>query len=44
MDLTSHIFWTLASIAIMASALYADRGPVKPVIAESSAFTQDAAG
>ena len=44
MDLKSNIFWALASIAIMASALYADRGPIKPLIAESSAFTEESAG
>lgn len=44
MDLKSNIFWAIASIALMASALYVDQGPTDPLMAELSKFTVDSAG
>jgi len=43
-DLKSNIFWAIASIALMASALYADQGPAKPLMAEFSELTRESAG
>ena len=44
MDLKSNIFWAIASIALMASALYVDQGPAVPLMAEFSELTRDSAG
>ena len=43
-DLKSNIFWAIASIALMASALYVDQGPAMPLMAEFSELTRESAG
>ena len=44
MDLKSNIFWAIASIALVVSALYVDRGPATPLMAEFSELTRESAG
>ena len=44
MDLKSNIFWAIASIALMASALYVDQGPTDPLMAELSEFMAESTG
>ena len=44
MDLKSNIFWAVASITLMASALYVDQGPAMPLMAEFSELTRGSAG
>jgi hypothetical protein len=43
-DLKSNIFWAIASVALMASALYVDQGPAMPLMAEFSELTRESAG
>ena len=43
-DLKSNIFWAIASLALMASALYVDQGPAVPLMAEFSELARDSAG
>ncbi len=44
MDLKSNILWALASVALLASALFVDQGPVKPLMAEYTESVQESAG
>lgn len=43
-DLKSNIFWAIASIALMASALYVDQGPGNALMAEYAESAQESAG
>lgn len=43
-DLKSNIFWAIASIALMASALYVDQGPGNTLMAEYTESAQESAG
>jgi hypothetical protein len=43
-NLKSNLFWAVASIALMASALYVDQGPAMPLMAEFSELTRESAG
>ncbi len=44
MDLRSNLFWAIASIALIGSALSIDQGPVKPLMAERTESAQESAG
>lgn len=44
MDLKSNIFWAFASVALVVSALYVDKGPVTPLMADYSETREEAAG
>lgn len=44
MDLKSNILWGLASVALLASALLVDQGPVKPLVAEYTESAEESAG
>ena len=44
MDLKSNIFWAVASVALVVSALYVDNGSVTPLMADYSETRQEAAG
>lgn len=44
MDLKSNIFWAIASVALIVSALYVDDGPVTPLMADYTETSQEAAG
>ena len=43
-DVKSNISWAIASIALMALALYVDQGPGKALLAEYTESTQESAG
>ena len=43
-DLKSNIFWAIASIALMASALYVDQGPGNTLMAAYTESAQESAG
>lgn len=44
MDLKSNIFWAIASVALIVSALYVDNGPAAPLMADYTETSQEAAG
>ena len=44
MDLKSNIFWAIASIALIVSALYVDNGPAMPLMADYTEISQEEAG
>ena len=44
MDLKSNIFWAIASVALIVSALYVDNGPATPLMADYTEISQEAAG
>ena len=44
MDLKSNIFWAIASVALIVSALYVDNGPVTPLMADYSETSEETAG
>ena len=44
MDLKSNIFWAIASVALIVSALYADNGPTAPLMADYSETSEETAG
>ena len=44
MNLKSNILWALASVALLASALFVDQGPVKPLVAEYTESAEESAG
>ena len=44
MDLKSNIFWAIASLALIVSALYVDNGPVTPLMADYSETSGETAG
>jgi len=43
-DLKSNIFWAIASVVVLATALYIDQGPAMPFMAEFSELTGESAG
>lgn len=43
-DLKSNIFWAIASVALIVSALYVDNGPVTPLMADYSETSGETAG
>lgn len=43
-DLKSNIFWAIASVALIVSALYVDNGPATPLMADYTETSQEAAG
>ena len=43
-DLKSNLFWALASIILIASAMSFDRGPVKPLMAKYPDNTTETTG
>ena len=43
-DLKSNIFWAVASVALIVSALYVDTGPATPLMADYTETSQEAAG
>ena len=44
MNLKSNILWALASVALLASVLFVDQGPVKPLVAEYAESAEESAG
>ena len=44
MDLKTNIFWAIASVALIVSALYVDNGPASPLIADYTETSQEAVG
>ena len=44
MDLKSNLFWTIASLALIGSALSIHQGPVKPLMAEHTESAHESAG
>jgi hypothetical protein len=43
-DLKSNIFWAIASVALIVSALYADNGPATSLMADYSETSEETAG
>ena len=44
MDLKPNLFWAIASIILIASAMSLDRGPLEPLMAEYPDKTNETAG